>query len=214
MLSPWSCKSLKLPSYKNFDMFEMLCEHFNILISRVDLWTTLFLYIFMELVRDFKGIEKKFFDLCLKIVEEQGLKLYDMEYFGSQKLLRVYIYNQETSTAVIEDCSKVDRAFTPYFETEDWLPELTLEVSSPGMFRNLKTREHFDSVVGDRVSVTISKKVDEQQCPGFSKKVYKERKFKENLVAVSDEGIELEVEDKKLFIDWLNIKKANLEPEF
>lgn len=168
----------------------------------------------MELVRNYSEIEKKFLDLCLKVVEEQGLKLYDMEYFNSQKLLRVYIYNESTKTAVIEDCSKVDKAFNPYFETLEWLPELTLEVSSPGMFRNLKTIDHFKSVVGERIAVTISKKIEESESAGLSGKYYKEKKLKEVLSEVDNSGIQLNIEGKLVFIDWTNIKKANLEPEY
>ncbi|MDA9793210.1 hypothetical protein N9B72_01370, partial [Bacteriovoracaceae bacterium] len=143
----------------------------------------------------------------------QGLQLYDMEYFATQNLLRLFIMNEETKSAVIEDCSKVDRAFDPYFETQEWLPEISLEVSSPGMFRRLKSLEHFEAVVGERICITLLEKFSPEKYPDFSKKIYKEKRFKGVLASIATEGIEFNLENKNILIKFNNIKKANLEPD-
>ena len=108
--------------------------------------------------KDRSGIEKKFFELCSKVVAAQCLSIYDLEYVRSNKLLRVYIINEETNTAVIDECVGVDRAMSPYFESEDWIPEeIILEVSSPGLFRKLKTRKHFECVIGSNIELVVKK---------------------------------------------------------
>ncbi|MBP9673975.1 MAG: hypothetical protein KBD63_02685 [Bacteriovoracaceae bacterium] len=67
-----------------------------------------------EVVRN--ELEQKFFELCNLVVQEQGLCLYDLFYNASSALLRLFIMNKKTGTALIEDCVKVDSALSPYFE--------------------------------------------------------------------------------------------------
>ena len=106
----------------------------------------------MKVTRE--GIEKKFFEMCLECVEAQGLELYDLEYIKGQKTLRLFIMNKETKTANLDDCILVDRSLTPYFEENTWIPEdVTLEVSSPGIYKKLRLKEHFEMVLGERVKL-------------------------------------------------------------
>lgn len=157
----------------------------------------------MEVVRERKGIEKRFYELTLKLVEDNGYLLYDLDYLPSNHELRVFIYNPETKSALIEDCVKVDKAFDEYLE-EEWVPEtLTLQVSSPGLFRNLKCLEHFNMSKGEMVSVVLSRLVE-----GI-----KDRKIIGKVCGVTDNGVDLEIEGKEYVVPLENIKKANLETE-
>ncbi len=100
------------------------------------------------------GLEQKLYEACADVVSECGYLLYDFEYLGAQKLLRIFIMDEATSSAVLDDCVKVDRALSPVFEDNDWIPEdITLEVSSPGIYRKLKTRQHYDWSLGKRIQV-------------------------------------------------------------
>ncbi len=100
------------------------------------------------------GMEQKFYEACEGVVRECGYLLYDFEYLGAQKVLRIFIMDEESSSAVIDDCVKVDRALSPVFEENDWIPEdITLEVSSPGIYRKLKTKQHYDWSLGRRIQV-------------------------------------------------------------
>lgn len=158
----------------------------------------------MELVRERKGIEKKFYDLCLKIVADQGLCLYDMDYLPGNHELRVFIYNEDTKTAVIEDCVKVDKAFDPYMETESWIPEsLTLQVSSPGLFRSLKSLDHFKLSLGEKIDIVLGQKVD-----GL-----KDKKALVVLKSVGEDYIVVDAEGSELKVPLESIKKAKLETE-
>ncbi|MCB9091043.1 MAG: hypothetical protein H6621_11630 [Halobacteriovoraceae bacterium] len=100
------------------------------------------------------GLEQKFFELCYPVVAELNYTLYDMDYLNGQKLLRLFIMDDKTQTAVIEDCVKVDRELTPFFENNEWIPEdIVLEVSSPGLYRKLRTLQHFEWSIGERIAV-------------------------------------------------------------
>lgn len=173
----------------------------------------------VNLIVERKGIEKRFFDLCFKIVKSENLSLYDMEYIPGQSELRVFIQDEKTGTALIEDCVRVDRAFTPYIEAEEWMPEsLTLQVSSPGLYRKLRTLEHFQSAIGKVILVAIKKKLapkDFENDDVDSKKLLGEKKIIGTLLKAEGTEIVLETEELKVKvkIKFENIKRANLETD-
>jgi ribosome maturation factor RimP len=160
------------------------------------------------------GVDKQFFELCSKVVEAEGLKVYDMDYLHGSHELRLFIFDPETNSAVLEDCMKVDRALSPFIEEEEWMPaELTLEVSSPGVYRNLTTIEHFKNVEGEPVQLLLKKKLDEELLEGLSRKLKGQKKFVVQLVEVTDDSLNIELENKNINIKFDEIKKANLEIE-
>jgi len=163
-----------------------------------------------------KGIEKKFFELSQKVVAEQGFELYDMEYFPASWQWRIYIYNEKTNTAVIEDCIKVDKALTPYIDESDWMPEnLVLQVSSPGIDRFLKTKEHFERAVGQRVRLVLAKRLVQDQYPEIPKSLKGEKKVVAKLESLDDDGLSLLYRDEyAFFISYEEVKKANVDPSF
>ena len=169
----------------------------------------------MELVKNRTGIEAKFYELCSKVIPENGLQLYDMEYVSGSYTLKVFVMDEKTSSAVIEDCVKIDRALTPFIDELEWVPEqLVLEVSSPGMFRDLKSLEHFQSAINQIISVTIIGKLTQEVLAGVSKKIANAKKFRGLLRKVSDKEIIIDIEGLSLPIAIEQVKKANLDPDY
>jgi ribosome maturation factor RimP len=160
-------------------------------------------------------MELKFYDITLKILAECELELYDLEWNAPSGDLCLYIMNPKTKTALIDDCMKVDRAFTPYIESESWMPEnLTLEVSSPGLFRSLTSIPHFSGVVGEEVTLGLAKKIDETLYPDFPKVLRNNLKIKVKLLEATDSGIVVDARGVKIELPYTQIKKANLETDF
>lgn len=168
----------------------------------------------MELEKNRTGIELKFLELGQKILTEVGLSLYDLEYITGSSTLRIFIFDPKTETALIEDCATVDRAFTPYVETLDWIPEkFLLEVSSPGVYRNLATKEHFEKAIGQPVRVSLMQKVDDIVVGELPKALKGNRKIIAVLKVLLDKGISLDYEGYEFEIPFEQIKRANLEPD-
>lgn len=160
------------------------------------------------------GLEKKFFLLCGPVVEEAGYRLYDLEYVVGQKLLRLYIQDPRTGSALIEDCVKVDHALSEPFETEEWIPEeIVLEVSSPGVYRHLANLEHFKMSIGEMIAVVITGQLSDEQTSGAPKGIKGEKKFRGKLVEVNDENFVIEVKGYPLKLNYKQVKKANLDPD-
>lgn len=160
------------------------------------------------------GMELKLFELTQKILTENNLELYEMEWNPSSGNLVVYIINPQTKTAVLEDCVAVDRGFNPYMETETWIPDnFTLEVSSPGLYRVLTTVKHFQDVAGEDVMLHLVKKIDEEKYPDFPKALRNNLKIKVKLVSADETGIVVDAKGSMVQIPYEQIKKANLETD-
>lgn len=172
----------------------------------------------LELERSRSSIEEKFLELCTKVVEENGLKIYELDYLPGPSALRLYIMNPESKTAVIEDCIKIDKALTPHIDEESWMPqELTLEVSSPGLFRDLRQAWHFEMSLGERIQLVLKKflgDIDESLQEKLPKKIWKSKKVVGLLKQLDGEAVVASFEDIEVQIPLEQIKKVNLEPEF
>jgi len=166
----------------------------------------------MDLNEEKRGLEKKFLELCQVVVRECGFILYDLDYIVGQKILRVYIMNPQTKTALVEDCVSVDHALTPYIENETWMPsQLTLEVSSPGAERTLHTLEHFEWVLGKKISLTLYESLGDIAGKELPKSLKGSRKVVATLRSVTRDRLEIEALEQHVLVPFESIKKANLE---
>jgi ribosome maturation factor RimP len=160
-------------------------------------------------------MELKFYDIALKVLKDLELEMYDLDWNAVSGQLSLFIMDPKTKTALIEDCIKVDRAFNPYIESETWMPEnLTLEVSSPGLFRYLTSIEHFKGVEGQDITLALASKIDEMIYPDFPKVLRNNLKIKVKLLEAKDGSIVFDARGVKVEIPYTQIKKANLETDF
>lgn len=88
------------------------------------------------------------------LMEENGFELVDVEYVkeAGQWYLRAYVDKEGGIT--IDDCELVNRAWSDMMDREDFIPEAyVLEVSSPGLGRQLKKEKDFRRSIGQDVDV-------------------------------------------------------------
>ena len=88
------------------------------------------------------------------VAEELGYVLWDVDYVkeGARRILRVTIDSDEGIT--IEDCERMHRAIDPVLDEIDPIEQAyDLEVSSPGIERDLRTDFHIDACIGEEVEV-------------------------------------------------------------
>ncbi|MCB1030605.1 MAG: ribosome maturation factor RimP [Acidimicrobiales bacterium] len=91
-------------------------------------------------------------ELIVPLVEAAGADLYDLEYTGGT--LRVTITHQDGVD--VELITKVTRSISHALDEEDPIAgQYTLEVSSPGLERNLRRPEHFQGAVGSLVALKL-----------------------------------------------------------
>ena len=92
-------------------------------------------------------------------LQEEGLELYHSEFVkeGKDWFLRIYIDKPEGEGYIgTEDCEKVSRFLSEKLDEADPVEQnYYLEVSSPGMDRELVKPEHYQRYLGSEVEIRL-----------------------------------------------------------
>ena len=90
------------------------------------------------------------------ILDDLGLELYDMEFSGGVLKVTIDTPAGQEAGVDIDQISRVNRLLGRELDHNDVVPgRYTLEVSSPGLERNLRTPHHFKREVGKDVSIRL-----------------------------------------------------------
>jgi ribosome maturation factor RimP len=134
--------------------------------------------------------------IAKEICTQQNVALYDVEMKRAAKGLIVVIYITKVSGITIDDCKIVSYKISNILEEEDFIDErYFLEVSSPGLERDLKLKKHYVSAIGEKVKITFS---------------YNEKSKTEigTLSEVLSDSIKIEFDGQTCEIGFSQIKKA------
>ena len=108
------------------------------------------------MAKNSKGVAQTVWELAEPIAEQIGCWIWDVEFVkeGTRKILRITIDSEEGVN--IDDCEKMHRAIDPVLDEADPIEEqYYLEVSSPGIERELRTLEHIEACEGWNVEVKL-----------------------------------------------------------
>lgn len=111
----------------------------------------------MSISRDY---EERTEQLLLPITEEHGFELVDVEYVkeAGNYFLRAFIDKEGGIT--IDDCETVSRALSDLLDQKDFISDsYILEVSSPGLGRQLKKDKDFLRSIGQKIDVKLYKNI-------------------------------------------------------
>jgi len=118
------------------------------------------------------------------ILDDLGLELYDMEFAGGVLKVTIDTPAGQEAGVDIDQISRVNRLLGRELDHNDVVPgRYTLEVSSPGLERNLRTPHHFQREVGKDVSIRLVAEHEGQ------------RRFAGALVAATDATATVRVTD-------------------
>jgi ribosome maturation factor RimP len=145
------------------------------------------------------SLRERLFVLVEPLVARLGYELVELE-FGpgpGRSLVRLFI--DAPAGVGLEDCARVSREVAGLLDVEDPIPTAyTLEVSSPGFDRVLRTQAHFGRFVGARVFVELKE-------PRAGR-----RRYTGTLLTVDEAGIALEVDHERVAMTFGEIGKARL----
>ncbi len=102
--------------------------------------------------------------LIMPLMEANNFELVDIEYVkeGGNNYLRAYIDKEGGIT--INDCEKVSRAFSDLLDEKDFIDEAyIMEVSSPGLGRQLKKDKDYQRSIGKEVDIKLFKALNKQK---------------------------------------------------
>lgn len=104
----------------------------------------------------FSGTAQKVYSIIKPIADELSLNIWDIRYVkeGSAWFLRIFI--DKDGGIDITDCENLSRAIDEPLDKADPIKEsYYLEVSSPGLGRELTRPEHFERLAGEEVTVKL-----------------------------------------------------------
>ena len=147
-----------------------------------------------------KQIEERAEALLKPVAEENGVRIYDVEYVkeGPDWFLRLFI--DRDGGVTIDDCEAVSRKMSDLLDAEDCLSDpYTLEVSSPGLGRILKKDRHFSQSIGEEVECRLFKPPEGMKEKEFSGIL---KGFDRDSVTIQtgEDGKELSIERKNLAV--------------
>jgi ribosome maturation factor RimP len=139
-------------------------------------------------------------------IEALNFELVDIEFAreGRGGVLRVFIDARADSGVgiTVDDCANVSHAVSQVLETQDPIKgHYTLEVSSPGFDRILRTRAHFERFIGERIFAELKLPIDGR------------RRYVGVLKSIDGDTIVMEVDGKAHSLPLERIQKARLRPE-
>jgi len=150
-------------------------------------------------------------EMAARIAGSYGLEIFDVQFRreGQGMVLRVQIDRPGPAATAdesvsVEECAAVSRELSAALDVDDVLPgAYTLEVSSPGLDRPLRSADDYRRFAGRRAKLVMRVKVDGQ---GF---------FKGRLRGVDAGDVLIDGDDGRPHrVPLAVITRANLEVEF
>ncbi|MBE6793554.1 MAG: ribosome maturation factor RimP [Ruminococcaceae bacterium] len=95
------------------------------------------------------------------IAESFGVRIWDVRFLkeGAEWYLRIFI--DKDGGVDINDCENVSRGVDPLLDEKDFISQnYILEVSSPGLERELVRDEHFEEYVGKDIKVRLIRPIE------------------------------------------------------
>lgn len=143
------------------------------------------------------SIEKKTGELLKDVITQFGYELYDVEYVKEGKEYHLCIYIDKPDGININDCEKVNDVINPILDEADYITEqYFLEVSSAGLEKKLRKKEHFEKQIGNKIEVNLYSKIDNT------------KNLQGVLKECNDEFLLLQVDDKDVKINFNQIANA------
>jgi ribosome maturation factor RimP len=144
-------------------------------------------------------LRERLIALIEPVLARLGYELVELEYAAGRSQAVVRIFIDTAAGVTVDDCERVSREVAALLDVDDPIPTAySLEVSSPGFDRVLRTPAHFERFVGSRVFIEL-------KAPRAGRKRYTGM-----LQAVSATAIELEVDKQKVEVSFDEIAKARL----
>jgi ribosome maturation factor RimP len=144
-------------------------------------------------------LRERLIALIEPVLARLGYELVELEYAAGRSQAVVRIFIDTAAGVTVDDCERVSREVAALLDVDDPIPTAySLEVSSPGFDRVLRTPAHFERFVASRVFVEL-------KVPRAGR-----RRYTGMLQAVSATGIELEVDKQKVEVSFDEIAKARL----
>jgi len=103
-----------------------------------------------------RSIEERIKEIAKKATADNGVEFVHLELAGTKRNQVVRVFADKEGGINIEDCSKVSRSIEAEMDADDFMPgTYVLEVSSPGLDRELYSLADFERFAGNLAKVKM-----------------------------------------------------------
>lgn len=151
-----------------------------------------------------QSIAEKVELLIEPVINDLGYLLWNLEYVkeGNEYYLRITIDNDKGCN--IDDCEKVSNAVEPVLDESDPIEQAyILEVSTPGLERELCKPWHFEQCLGETIDIKL-----------FTKDEYGKKEHTGVLKEYNKDELTIDEDGNAVKIKCSTISKANLHFDF
>jgi ribosome maturation factor RimP len=141
--------------------------------------------------------------LLAPVIESMGCELWGLEYLTQGRFSTLRIYIDAADGVSLDQCEQVSRQISSVMDVEDPIDgEYTLEVSSPGLDRELFSLTQYQRYIGETIAGRLRAPIDGR------------RRFKAEIRAIDGETIVMWLDNKEVKVPYSAIDKANLVPRY
>jgi ribosome maturation factor RimP len=146
-------------------------------------------------------VTKHVAEIAGKVAADAGTELVHVETAGTKRDMVVRVYIDKEGGVTLGDCSTVSRGIEDVLDAEDFIPShYVLEVSSPGIERDLYSLADFVKFTGQLAKVKITREIGGQ------------RNFVGRIISIEGERITLEDRTQgEVSFEYGEVSKANLK---
>src|SRR5687767_2940592 len=110
------------------------------------------------------SLEGRIKQIAAAAAEENGVEFVHCEILGAKRNMTVRVFIDKPGGVSVEDCALVSRRMEETLDADDLIPSAyLLEVSSPGLERELYSVEDFRRFTGQKVKVKLASAVNGQK---------------------------------------------------
>ena len=146
-------------------------------------------------------LEKKLMSTINNLVLKKDFFVLNLRLRQSKSTPNISVIVDSSKTVSVDDCAYVSNVINDVLKVDEKFSDykdFALEVSSPGINRELFTLSDYKKYVGEKVQIKLKKSLN-----GV-------KNIKAKLIAVDDRFIEVSSRNETYTLEFDNIKKANL----
>jgi ribosome maturation factor RimP len=138
-------------------------------------------------------------DLAEAVARRRSLSVWDIEMAGQpgRSIVKVYV-TAENGGPDLDTVAQVSEEISRGLDLKDPIPgRYTLEVSTPGLERNLRTSEHFTRSIGEKVSIKTRERLHDNS-----------HRIDGTITAAGADSIELDVNGTRVTVPLDQVRAA------
>ena len=144
-------------------------------------------------------IEEKLSAALEEVISAKGMRIVNINISNSSSSPSIKVIIDSSKGVGLEDCAFTSKLADDLIKINNYFEDYDIEVSSPGINRQLFSITDFMLYKGFMVKIKLKSSMNNQ------------KNFIGKIKDIAEEDIKVELDDSEIIINFKNIKKANIQ---